>query len=47
MIAIIFEVTPKDGMTEPYPVEPPEVMADAVAQERAYSSPVWLKPARK
>lgn len=26
---------------------PPEAMADAVAQERAYSSPVWLKPARR
>ncbi|MEE1877955.1 DUF3604 domain-containing protein [Altererythrobacter litoralis] len=24
---------------------PPEAMADAVAQERAYSSPIWLKPA--
>ncbi|QIG53934.1 DUF3604 domain-containing protein [Altererythrobacter sp. BO-6] len=23
---------------------PPEPMADAVAQERAYSSPIWLKP---
>ncbi|WP_394729943.1 DUF3604 domain-containing protein [Altererythrobacter sp. GH1-8] len=25
----------------------PEAMADAVAQERAYSSPIWLRPARK
>ncbi|MGQ7829913.1 DUF3604 domain-containing protein [Altererythrobacter sp. Z27] len=24
---------------------PPEAMADAVAQERAYTSPIWLKPA--
>lgn len=26
---------------------PPDVMADAVAQERAYSSPIWLNPAPK
>ena len=24
---------------------PEEAMADAVAQERAYSSPIWIKPA--
>jgi hypothetical protein len=24
---------------------PEDAMADAVAQERAYSSPIWLKPA--
>ena len=24
---------------------PEEAMADAVAQERAYSSPIWIRPA--